>query len=499
MALPKFKSDDRLAALASQVGDAGLIRQGSHVDGAWTPGPSRGALAVTNPADGSLLCEIDTVGVETTRAAVDAAETAMTAWAGATPMHRAGLLEAWYGLIGEHREDLARIMTLEQGKPIREARGEIDYAASFVKFYAEQARRVDVESVTSQFPDADLRVSREPIGVVALVTPWNFPAAMFTRKAAAALAAGCTVVAHPSSQTPLSALALMELAVRAGFAPGVINMLVGSAREIVGELCADHRVRAMSFTGSTEIGRKLLEQCAATVKTMVMELGGHAPLLVFDDADFDRAVDQAIGAKFATSGQDCLAANRLFVQRGVYDRFTRAFAERTAALTVDQGLSEDAEIGPLMHEAAVQKCEVHVADALARGAKLLCGGERREPGSLFFQPTVLIDVPADARIMSEETFGPVAAFAPFDSEKDVIARANDSEYGLVAYLFTGDYPRISRLSRALQYGMVAVNRAKITGPTIPFGGVKQSGLGREGARHGMEAFTELKYTCIHNG
>ena len=389
-------------------------------------------------------------------------------------------------------------MTLEQGKPIRESRGEIDYAASFVKFYAEQARRVDVESVTSIFADADMRLTREPVGVAALVTPWNFPAAMLTRKAGAALAAGCTVVAHPSSHTPLSALALGELAERAGFPAGVINLLVGSAREIVGELCADERVRAMSFTGSTEIGRQLLAQCAPTVKTMIMELGGHAPLLVFADADFERSVDQAVSAKFATSGQDCLAANRLLVEKSVYDRFVTAFAERVAAMKVNQGLDEEAVIGPLMHNNAVLKCESHVADALERGARLICGGKRVSEGSLFFEPTVLADVPSDALIMSEETFGPVAAFAPFDSEAEAISRANDSEYGLIAYLFTSNYPRISRLTRALQYGMVAVNRSKVTGPTIPFGGVKQSGLGREGSRHGLEAFTELKYACIHN-
>ena len=498
MAIHKFQ-DDRGHPLARRLGDPGLVRTGSFIDGRWHDTGRDTGLEVTNPADGSLLATLAASGRDGARAAIDAAHGAFTDWAGATASSRAALLEKWFDLIGQHREDLARIMTLEQGKPIREARGEIDYAASFVKYYAEQARRVDVESVTSLFPDADLRVTREPVGVAALVTPWNFPAAMFTRKAAAALATGCTVVAHPSSHTPLSALALGELASRAGFPAGVINLVVGSARVIVGEMCDDHRVRAISFTGSTEIGRKLLEQCAPTVKTAIMELGGHAPLVVFADADFDRAVQQAVAAKFATSGQDCLAANRLYVERAVYDRFTRAFAELTSQLVVDNGLNEKADIGPLMHENAVAKCEAQVADALARGARLLTGGKRLAEGSLFFEPTVLADVPADALIMREETFGPVAAFAPFDDESEVIARANDSEYGLVAYLFTADYARISRISRALDYGMVAVNRAKITGPTIPFGGVKQSGLGREGSRHGLEAFTELKYTCIHNG
>ncbi len=497
MAMPKRNEFDTPFPFTRWLDDPGLLQAGSYVHGAWHGTPGHGSLAVTNPADGSLLCTLETTDADGARRAVDAAAAAFPGYAASTAASRAEWLGRWHRLILEHREDLARLMTLEQGKPIREARGEIDYAASFVDYYAAAARRLDVESVSGVFADADLRLTREPVGVAALVTPWNFPSAMLTRKAAAALAAGCTVVAHPSSHTPLSAQALAVLAHRAGFAPGVFNLVIGNARDIVGALCSDHRVRALSFTGSTEIGRKLIADCAPTVKNMILELGGHAPLLVFADADLPRAVEQAVAAKFATSGQDCLAANRLLIERAVYPRFVDAFAEKTRALVVDQGMNEEADIGPLMHEGAVQKCESHVADAIARGARLVCGGQRLAPGSAFFAPTVLADVPDDALIMREETFGPVAAFAPFDHEEEAVARANDSEYGLAAYLFTSDYPRISRLSRALSYGMVAVNRAKITGAPIPFGGVKQSGLGREGSRHGMEAFTELKYTCLH--
>ena len=332
------------------------------------------------------------------------------------------------------------------------------------------------------------------MGVAALITPWNFPSAMLTRKAGAALAAGCTVVAHPSSETPCSALALAELGERAGLPAGVFNVVTGDAPEVVGAWMADPRVRAVSFTGSTGIGRLLYAQGADTIKRLVLELGGHAPFLVFEDADIDRAVNEAIKAKFATSGQDCLGANRFFVARDVYDIFCQRFAETTRALTVGPGMS-DPDIGPLMNEKAVAKQEEHVADAIARGARLLCGGARHEAGPLFFQPTVLADVPPDAKIMHEETFGPVAAIAAFDTETEAVTRANDTEYGLIAYLHTQDPRRIYRASRALQFGMVAVNRTKVTGAPIPFGGMKQSGLGREGSRLGLEAFTEVKYVC----
>jgi aspartate-semialdehyde dehydrogenase len=394
----------------------------------------------------------------------------------------------------KHREDLAQIMTAEQGKPISEARGEIDYAASFVEFYAEEAKRSNIESVTSHLPDAEVEVWLEPVGVAALITPWNFPAAMLTRKAAAALASGCTVVAHPSHETPFSALALAELAERAGFPAGVFNVVTGRASQIVPAWMEDCRVRAVSFTGSTEIGKLLYRESAQTVKRIVMEMGGHAPFLLFADADMDNAVDEAIKAKFATSGQDCLGANRFYIERPVYDEFCARFTERAKALTLGPGM-QDCDLGPLMNENAVAKQEAHVADALERGARLMAGGARDPQGPLFFAPTVLADVSPKAAVMHEETFGPVAAIAPFDTEEEVVARSNDTEYGLVAYLHTQDPRRIYRTSRLLQFGMVAVNRTKVTGAPVPFGGMKQSGLAREGARFGLEAFTDIKYVC----
>ncbi|WP_413873025.1 NAD-dependent succinate-semialdehyde dehydrogenase [Albidovulum sp.] len=478
----------------AEIADKRLVRGFSYIGGKWSAAVSGRTFPVTDPATGDTIGAVASLSGEEAARAVDAAEGAFPGWAGRLPQERSALLGRWYEAITANREDLARIMVLEQGKPLSEARGEIDYAAAFVEFYAEEAKRPNIEGITSHLADAEMELWREPVGVAALVTPWNFPAAMLTRKAAAALAAGCTVLCHPSAETPFSALALAELAERAGFPPGVFNVVTGHAPTIVEPWTRDHRVRALSFTGSTEVGRLLYRQCADTVKRLVMELGGHAPVLVFADADLDRAVAETIKAKFATSGQDCLGANRIFVERAIYDAFCRKFTAAAKALTVGPGL-EDRDLGPLMNEAAVQKQEAHVADALAKGARLACGGARLPLGPLFFAPTVLTDVPGDALILREETFGPVAAILPFDAEEEALARANDSEYGLVAYLHTVDPRRIYRLSRALQYGMVAVNRTKVTGAPIPFGGWKQSGLGREGSRLGMEEFTEVKYVC----
>ena len=480
--------------LMADLADRALARSFAYVDGRWVGARSGDTLEVTNPADGRIVAEVARLSVEDAGAAVAAADACFRGWSHSLPQVRTQLLRRWYDLLIAHREDLARIMTIEQGKPISEARGEIDYAASFVEFYAEEAKRPNIEGVTSHLPDAEVELWREPVGVAALVTPWNFPCAMITRKAAAAIAAGCTVVVHPSAETPLSALALAELADRAGFPAGLFNVVTGDAPEIVGAWTADARVRALSFTGSTEIGRLLYRQSADTVKRLVLELGGHAPFLVFADADLDLAVDEAIKAKFATTGQDCLGANRFLVERPVYAAFCRRFAERAAALTLGPGL-DDPDLGPLMNPRAVAKQEAHVADALARGARLLTGGKRSPLGDLFYEATVLADVPTDAAIFHEETFGPVAAIAPFDHEAEAIGIANDTEYGLVAYLHTQDPRRIYRASRALQFGMVAVNRTKVTGAPIPFGGMKQSGVGREGARYGLEAFTDIKYVC----
>lgn len=486
---------DRPSAL-DRLQDRRLLRELAYVDGRWTAAVDGKGFAVTDPATGEPIAWVAALDVAETTQAVDAAARAFAPWRDRLPQERAAILRRWFELMLAAKDDLALIMTLEQGKPLAESRGEIDYAASFVEWYGEEAKRINAESVTSHLPGAEMVVRREALGVVGVVTPWNFPSAMLTRKAAAALAAGCTVVAHPSSETPLSALALAELGERAGLPAGVFNVVTGDAATIVGEFCADGRVRAMSFTGSTPVGKLIAAQSAPTMKRLVMELGGHAPLIVFDDADLDKAVDIAVNAKFATSGQDCLAANRIYVQRGIHAAFAEKFAARVKALRVGAGLEDGVDIGPLMHERAVAKAEEHVADAIARGATLLAGGRRNPAGPLFFEPTLLDGVGDDALIMHEETFAPVAGLSVFDDEAEVIARANATEYGLVAYVVTENGRRQQRMGRALDYGMVAINRVKITGAPIPFGGWKQSGVGREGSRHGLEAFTELKYLCI---
>jgi aspartate-semialdehyde dehydrogenase len=481
-------------SILDDISDADLFRAKAFLGGDWVAAEDGSTRIVTDPADGTELGQVACLNAGEARQAAKVAHEAWPAWAGLLPQERTTILRRWFDLMIKHREDLARIMIAEQGKPASEARGEIDYAAAFLEFYAEEARRPNIESVTSHLPDAEVEVWREPVGVAALITPWNFPSAMLTRKAAAALAAGCSVVAHPSIETPFSALALAELAKRAGMPDGVFNVITGDAPEIVGAWMEDPHIRAVSFTGSTEVGRLLYRQGADTIKRLVLELGGHAPFVVFADADMEQAVDEAIKAKFATSGQDCLGANRFLVERPVYEDFCAAFADRTRELSVGAGI-DNPDIGPLMNAKAVDKQQEHVDDAVARGAKILCGGGKHSAGELFFTPTVLADVPADARIMYEETFGPVAAIAPFDTEDEAIRRANDTEYGLVAYLHTQDPRRIYRASRALLFGMVAVNRTKVTGAPIPFGGMKQSGLGREGSRLGLEAFTEVKYVC----
>ncbi|WP_169569329.1 NAD-dependent succinate-semialdehyde dehydrogenase [Sneathiella limimaris] len=477
------------------LADPSLFKGFSYVGGEWTNSTSGAVLDVTDPATGQVLGVVPSLSAGDAQKAVSAAEAAFDDWAASLPQERAVFLRRWFDLMRAHKEDLALIMTREQGKPLSECRGEIDYAADFIEFYAEEAKRPNIESVTSHLKGAEIELWREPAGIAALVTPWNFPSAMITRKAAAALAAGCPVVVHPSKETPYSALALAELAERAGFPPGVFNVVTGEAPEIVKAWTDDPRVRVLSFTGSTEIGRLLYRLSANTVKKLVMELGGHAPFIVYEDADLDLAVKCAISAKFATSGQDCLAANRFFVAEPLYAAFCEAFTEATRALTIGPGI-EDRDIGPLMNEKAIQKQEEHVEDALFKGARLLLGGKRHFLGPLYYEPTVLANVPDHARILHEETFGPVAAITSFDPERDdIIAKANETEYGLIAYVHTKNARRIYRATRDLQFGMVAVNRTKVTGAPIPFGGVKQSGMGREGARQGMEEFTEIKYVC----
>ena len=471
-----------------------LFKEFGYINAEWVSQIKNSTIPVHNPADGSLIGSIPALNGDHAIAAVDAAQAAFAGWASLLPQDRGAILRKWFELILENKQDLALLMTLEQGKPISEALGEIEYAASFVEFYAEEAKRPNIEGVTSHLPNGEVEVWREPVGVIALVTPWNFPSAMITRKAAAALAAGCTCVVHPSRETPFSATALAELGEQAGLPAGAFNVLTGYAAEIVEPWTKDKRVRAISFTGSTEIGKLLYGQSADTMKHLVMELGGHAPFIVYADADLDHAVKCAISAKFATSGQDCLAANRIYVERAIYNEFIEKFVSATKALTLGSGLV-DPDIGPLMNAKAIEKQIEHVDDALAKGARLMCGGKVGAAGALFFEPTVIADVSRDALICRDETFGPIAPIIPFEADEDVIALANDSDYGLVAYLHTTNAKRIYSASRALQYGMVAINRTKVTGAPIPFGGMKQSGLGREGSRLGLEEFTEIKYVC----
>jgi aspartate-semialdehyde dehydrogenase len=478
----------------SRLKDPRLFREQAYVAGKWTAARDGKVVHITNPATGEQLGVVPALGAAETEAAIAAAAKAFPAWRRLLPQQRAAHLRRWYELMIEAKDDLALIMTLEQGKPLAEAEGEIAYAASFIEWFAEEAKRVNVEGITPHLPGRQMSVRREPVGVSAALTPWNFPSAMITRKVAAALAAGCPMVVRPASETPYSALALAEVAERAGIPAGVFSVVTGPSRPIVGALLASPTVRAMSFTGSTEVGRKLLEGGAATVKKMAMELGGHAPMIVFSEVDLEDAVAGAVAAKFQTSGQDCLAANRIYVHGNIYDRFVERFAAYVRDLRVGNGLEEGVDIGPLMHERAVAKCETHVRDAVAQGGRVLTGGERL--GGNFFAPAVIADATEDMLIASEETFGPVAAVFRFENEAEVIARANDTIYGLAAYVWSNDLNRVARVTSALEYGMVAVNCVKMTGAPIPFGGVKQSGLGREGSRHGLEEFTELKYVCV---
>jgi len=480
----------------AHLSDPGLFKERAYIDGAWTDSPGGETTDVTNPADGTVIGRVPMLDDEETRRAIDAAARAYPAWRTLLPQERGELLEAWYHLMLANREDLARIMTLEQGKPLSDSRGEIDYAASFIKWFAEEGRRMNGETIPSHLPDRRLLMYREPIGVTACITPWNFPAAMITRKAAAALAAGCPMIVRPALETPFSALALAELAERAGIPAGVYSVITGSGRKIGAELCANTTVRALSFTGSTEVGRVLLQQGADSVKKMSMELGGHAPFIGYPDVGVERLVEGALAAKFQTTGQDCLAANRIYIHRDVYEEFLEEFTRRTAAFKVGNGLDENVDFGPLMNEEAVRKAEEHVEDAVAKGARLLTGGKRLPMGELFYQPAVLADVTPEMAVYREETFGPVAGVTPFDDSDDIAAMANDSEYGLASYIYSDNLSTVHRLSAALEYGMVAVNCVKMTGPPAVFGGMKQSGLGREGSTHGLDEYSEMKYICI---
>ncbi|MEI6000733.1 NADP-dependent succinate-semialdehyde dehydrogenase [Paraburkholderia bengalensis] len=476
--------------------DPELLRHACLIDGNWLAANNGATIEVTNPATGASLGTVPRMGASETRRAIQGAERALPAWRARPAKARAELLRRWYELMLEHRVDLARIMTLEQGKPLAESRGEIAYAASFIEWFAEEAKRVYGDAIPSPASDRRILVLKQPIGVCAAITPWNFPAAMLTRKLGPALAAGCTMVIKPASQTPFSALALCVLAERAGIPAGVVSCVTGSANEIGSELTSHPAVRKVSFTGSTEIGKLLLAQCASTVKKTSMELGGNAPFIVFDDADLDAAVQGAIASKYRNAGQTCVCANRLLVQDGVYDAFAAKLADKVREMKMGNGLEEGVTIGPLIDAKAVAKVEEHVADARAKGARVIVGGMRGEQSGNFYAPTVLANATPDMQIFSEETFGPVAPLFRFGTEADAIALANDTPFGLAAYFYGRDIGRVWRVAEALECGMVGINEGIISTEVAPFGGVKESGLGREGSRYGLDDYLEIKYLCF---
>jgi len=476
--------------------DPSLLRQQAFVAGAWCDADDGQTIAVTNPANGETVASVPHMGAAETKRAIDAANAAWPAWRKLPAKERAAILRKWNDLMLENADDLALLMTLEQGKPLAEAKGEVAYAASYFEWFGEEAKRVAGETLASPWPDKRIVVTKEPIGVCAAITPWNFPAAMITRKVAPALAAGCPIVLKPAELTPLSALALAVLAERAGVPKGVFSVVIGDSKAIGGEMTGNPLVRKLSFTGSTAVGRLLMEQCAPTVKKISLELGGNAPFIVFDDADLDAAVEGAIASKFRNAGQTCVCANRLYVQDGVYDEFARKLAVAVGKLKVGDGREEGVTQGPLIEEKAVRKIEQHIEDAQAKGAKLLLGGKRHALGHSFFEPTVLTDVTSDMLVAHEETFGPLAPLFRFKTEDDVIAMANDTEFGLASYFYARDIGRVWRVAEAIESGMVGVNTGIISTEIAPFGGVKQSGLGREGSTYGMDDYLVVKYICM---
>jgi succinate-semialdehyde dehydrogenase / glutarate-semialdehyde dehydrogenase len=479
-----------------QLKEPGLFREQCLIDGRWQAADEGGTLPVHNPASSEQLGTIPKMGAGETRRAIAAAARALPAWGARTAKDRAVILRRWFDLITQNEHDLAVLMTAEQGKPLAESKGEIAYAASFIEWFAEEGKRLYGDLIPGHQPDKRIMVLRQPVGVVAAITPWNFPAAMITRKAGPALAAGCTMVLKPATQTPFSALALGELALRAGVPPGVFNVITGSAAAIGAEMTGNPSVRKLTFTGSTEIGKKLMEQCAGTVKKLSLELGGNAPFIVFDDADLDAAVLGAIASKYRNTGQTCVCANRLLVQEGVYEAFARKLAEAVGKLRVGDGLKGATDQGPLIDANAVAKVEEHVADAVAKGAKILAGGKRHALGGTFFEPTILTGVTSQMTVAREETFGPVAPLFKFKTEAEAIAMANDTEFGLAAYVYTRDLARSWRVCEAIEYGIVGLNTGIISTEVAPFGGVKESGTGREGSKYGILDYTELKYVCV---
>ncbi|MCV6596114.1 MAG: NAD-dependent succinate-semialdehyde dehydrogenase [Mangrovicoccus sp.] len=489
--------DEKLTDLPARLRDPSLLQSDAWVDGAWIPADSGARFPITNPARGDVIAQVADLGRAETARAIASAEQAQKAWAAESPKTRAALLRRWFDLIVENTEDLAVLLTAEMGKPLAEARGEIAYGASFVEWYAEEAKRIYGETLAGPQPDKRITVLRQPIGVAGAITPWNFPNAMITRKAAPALAAGCAFVVKPSEDTPLSALALAVLAERAGLPGAVFQVIPSNDGPAIGlEFCENPAMRKLSFTGSTEVGRILLRQAADQVMKCSMELGGNAPFLVFDDADLDAAVAGAMASKFRNAGQTCVCANRIYVQAGVYDAFAAKMADALRDLQVGDGFHEATTIGPLINDLAVEKVEAHLEDAQAKGAKLLAGGARHGNGGLYFQPSLLANVTQEMRVAREETFGPIAPLFRFETEEEGIAMANATEFGLAAYFFARDIGRITRVSEAIESGIVGVNTGIFSTEMAPFGGVKQSGLGREGGHQGIEEYLETKYVCL---
>lgn len=473
-----------------------LFREQCYVDGKWCDADGGGSITVTNPATGETLGSVPRMGADETARAIDAANAAWPAWRAMTAKDRSSILRRWFELMIAHTDDLARIMTLEQGKPLAESRGEIAYAASYLDWYAEEGKRAYGETIPTNAPDKRMVVVKEPVGVCAAITPWNFPSAMITRKAAAALAAGCPIVVKPASQTPYSALALAVLAEEAGVPAGVFSVVTGSATGIGGEMTSNPVVRKVSFTGSTEIGRLLMQQGASTIKKMSMELGGNAPFIVFDDADLDAAVEGAIISKYRNAGQTCVCANRIYVHENVYDAFAEKFVAAVGQLKVGNGMDSAATVGPLIDHAAIEKVEDHIKDAVAKGGRVLAGGKPHQLGQNFFEPTVVADVTSAMKVAKEETFGPLAPIFSFGSDEEVISMANDTEFGLAAYFYSRDIGRVWRVAEALEYGMVGINTGILSNEAAPFGGIKQSGLGREGSHYGLDDYLVVKYLCM---
>ena len=478
------------------LNDSELFRQQAYIAGRWCEADNGTSFHVTNPATGEVLAQVPDMGAAETRRAIEAAKAAWPEWRRKPARERAGLLRKWHDLMMTKLDDLATLMTAEQGKPLAESKGEISYAASFIEWFAEEGKRVYGDTIPSPWNDRRLVVVKEPVGVCCAITPWNFPAAMITRKAGPALAAGCTMVAKPAESTPLSAFALAVLAERAGIPAGVFNVLTGNPKAIGGEMTSNPDVRKITFTGSTEVGRLLMRQSADTIKKISLELGGNAPLIVFDDADLDAAVEGAIISKFRNTGQTCVCANRLYVQDRVYDAFAERLVAAVARLKVGNGFEPDVALGPLIDQAAVEKVEEHITDALSQGARVLLGGKRHRLGGTFFEPTVLADVTSKMKVAREETFGPVAPLFRFNKDEDVVQLSNDTEFGLASYFYSRDVGRIWRVAEGLEYGMVGINTGLISTEVVPFGGVKQSGLGREGSHYGIDEFIEVKYLCI---